>query len=59
MSWNNVLPFWVLMVECEEHEARTLGAFQSEVDAGFLRSVPQHVAEMLQSRQEELYFKEL
>ena len=43
MSWTNVIPFWVLMAEAEEREAKVLCAFQDEVDSGFMYSTPSGV----------------
>ena len=47
MSWG-ALPFWVYMVEYEQQQARILGAFPEELDAGFVRSRPEHVVKIIQ-----------
>lgn len=44
MSWNNVIPFWVLLVEMEEHQAKMQCAFKDELDSGWLYSVPSEVS---------------
>ena len=43
MSWANVIPFWILMAEAEEREAKALCAFQDEIDSGFMYSTPSEV----------------
>ncbi len=48
MSWSNVIPFWIILTEQEEHEARMMGAFEEELLAGFVRSLPLYVVEKLQ-----------
>ena len=45
MSWT-VLPWWVYQVRYEQFLAKALGAMQEELDAGFVRSVPEHVIEL-------------
>ena len=40
MSWNNVIPFWILMVEAEEHQAKILCGFPDEINAGWMYSTP-------------------
>ena len=44
MSWS-VLPWWVYQVQYEQFLAKALGAMQEELDAGFVRSVPEHVVQ--------------
>ena len=53
MSWAT-LPSWVYRVEHEEHEAKMLCAFQEELDAGFVRSLPEHVVEIIQRNRKEV-----
>jgi len=47
------LPWWVYEVEYEEHEARILGAFEEELQAGYVRSLPMYVVEMIQREKKE------
>lgn len=44
MSWNNIIPYWVLLVEMEEHTAKILCSFPGEVNAGWLYSTPPEVS---------------
>lgn len=53
MSWT-CLPWWVYAVENEEFQAKMLGAFQEELDAGFVRSLPKHVVEIIQRNRKEV-----
>lgn len=43
MSWNNVLPWFVYQVGHERWEAMCLCAMPEELNAGWTRSVPDHV----------------
>ena len=52
MSWG-ALPFWVYHVQYEQFLAKALGAMQEELDAGFVRSVPEHVVEWQIERRDE------
>lgn len=47
MSWG-ALPWWIYEVMYEEHEARMLCAFEEELQAGYVRSLPEYVVEMTQ-----------
>ena len=49
MSWG-ALPGWVYDVSYQKHEARMLGAFQEELEAGFVRSLPEHVADLIRGK---------
>ncbi len=51
MSWG-ALPWWVYEVRYEQFQAKMLGAFQEELEAGYTRSVPEHVVKMIQDRQQ-------
>lgn len=46
MSWNNCIPLWVILSELEEQEAKILGAFQEELNAGIVRSLPDYIADI-------------
>jgi len=52
MSWA-CLPWWVYAVINEEHEARMLCAFEEELQAGYVRSLPKHVVAFLQRERKE------
>ena len=52
MSWA-VFPWWVYQVQYEQFLAKALGAMQEELDAGFVRSVPEHVVEWQIERRDE------
>lgn len=43
MSWNNVLPWWVIELEQQHSEASALCAFQGEWFAGTSRAMPDHI----------------
>lgn len=43
MSWNNVLPTWVLFLEREEMCAMLLCAFAEEWNSGMSRELPEHL----------------
>ena len=52
MSWG-ALPFWVYQVQYEQFLAKALGAMQEELEAGFVRSLPEHVVKMQIERRDE------
>ena len=52
MSWG-ALPFWVYQVQYEQFLAKSLGAMQEELEAGFVRSLPEHVVKMQIERRDE------
>ena len=52
MSWA-VLPWWVYQVQYEQFLAKALGATQEELDAGFVRSLPEYVVEWQIERRDE------
>lgn len=52
MSWA-CLPWWVYAVITEENEARMLCAFEEELQAGYVRSLLDHVVEMIQRQRKE------
>lgn len=47
MSWNNVLPYYFWEVEHEVRIAKSLGAFEEELDAGFMRSLPDFIVALI------------
>ena len=53
MSWSGYLPFWVLQVEYEEFLALCSCGMSSEIDAGFLKGLPEHVIEMIIRKRED------
>ena len=52
MSWG-ALPGWVYQVQYEQFLAKVLGAMQEELEAGFVRSLPEHVVKMQIERRNE------
>lgn len=52
MSWG-ALPWWVYQVQYEQFLAKALRAMQEELDAGFVRSLPEHVVQMQTERRDE------
>ena len=44
------LPSWVYEMEYEEKEAMILGAFKEELDSGFVRSTPEHIADLIRRK---------
>ena len=52
MSWG-ALPWWVYQVLYEQEQAKMLGAMQEELEAGFVRSLPEHVVKMQIARRDE------
>ena len=52
MSWG-ALPWWVYQVQYEQFLAKALGAMQEELEAGFVRSLPEHVVNMQIERRNE------
>lgn len=43
MSWNNVLPAWIIFHERAEREALTSCAFPEEWDSGMSIELPEHL----------------
>lgn len=44
MSWGGI-PFYIYAIQSERNEAKMLGGFAEEVNAGWVRSTPDHWAD--------------